>query len=244
MGVGDRPLGLTASGTAWWPSFRRGFAAMVPLWVGAVPVGIAYGAAAREGGLTPGEAQLMSLLVFSAAAQVSAVDGLTAGASLWPLIGTAIALNLHLPLLGLPADRGPLRPPSRWARIAAASVLTEGAYAVAAAGRPPRLPRLAGAGVSMYLAWTLATAIGASGGALLQRATLGLDLLAPLTFLAVLIPLIRTRSTLLTALSAAAAALLLARIAPNPVAVLGGGMTGGLVGAAMVVFPTGGRRGA
>jgi len=49
-------------------AFRRGFLAMAPLWVGAVPVGIAYAVAARAAGLGTGETQLMSAVVFSAAA--------------------------------------------------------------------------------------------------------------------------------------------------------------------------------
>lgn len=106
-GVGDRPQ--TADRTTWRAGFRRGFAAMVPLWMGAVPVGIAYGVAAGDAGLTPAETQLMSLLVFSAAAQVGAVEALTAGASPWLLVGTAMALNLQLLLFGRAADRGGVR---------------------------------------------------------------------------------------------------------------------------------------
>ena len=46
---------------------------------GAIPSGIAYGVAAHGAGLGPGETQLMSLVVFSAAAQVGAVALLGAG---------------------------------------------------------------------------------------------------------------------------------------------------------------------
>jgi hypothetical protein len=59
--------------------FAQGFPAMLPLWTGAIPVGIAYGAAAREAGLSLAETQLMSLTVFSAAAQMSAVALIGAG---------------------------------------------------------------------------------------------------------------------------------------------------------------------
>lgn len=83
----------------------------------------------------------------------------------------------------------------------------------------------------MYVAWNVATAIGVVGGGSLPSGSLGLQLLAPLTFLAVLVPLVRTRSSLLAALSAVAAALAIGRFAPNPVAVLGGGVVGGVVGA-------------
>jgi predicted branched-subunit amino acid permease len=72
----------------WWHSIAReasssstplalfvgGFIAMLPLWTGAIPMGIAYGVAARGAGFGLGETLLMSLTVFSAATQVSAVS--------------------------------------------------------------------------------------------------------------------------------------------------------------------------
>src|SRR5205814_650363 len=79
--------------------FARGFVALLPLWAGAIPSGIAYGVAARSAALGLGETQLMSLVVFSAAAQVGAVSLLGAGAPVAVLIGTALALNAQLPLL-------------------------------------------------------------------------------------------------------------------------------------------------
>ena len=52
--------------------FMQGFVGLLPLWAGAIPAGLAYGVAAGGAGLSPAEAQLMSVVVFSAAAQVSA----------------------------------------------------------------------------------------------------------------------------------------------------------------------------
>ena len=60
---------------------------------------------------------------------------------------------------------------------------------------------------------------------------LGIDLVAPLTFLAVLVPLIRTRPAVLVALVAGIAALLLARLVPSGIAVLGAGVAGIAAGA-------------
>jgi predicted branched-subunit amino acid permease len=57
------------------------------------------------------------------------------------------------------------------------------------------------------------------------------DFVAPLTFLAVLVPLVRTRAAVLTALVAGVTALLVARLAPGGVAVLGAGLAGSAAGA-------------
>jgi predicted branched-subunit amino acid permease len=214
--------------------FARGFVALLPLWAGAIPSGIAYGVAARSAGLGPGETQLMSLVVFSAAAQLGAVSLLGAGAPVAVLIGTAMALNAQLPLLGLAVGRQAR--PSWAARLVAAWFLTDGAYGVAAARGPLRLPVLLGAGVSMFVGWNAGTALGAIlghavPGALWAPRRLGVDLVVPLTFLAVLVPLVRTRAAAVTALVAGATALLLVRLAPGGVTVLGAGLAGSAAGA-------------
>ena len=59
----------------------------------------------------------------------------------------------------------------------------------------------------------------------------GINLVAPLAFLAVLVPLVRTRSMLLVAVAAGATAYVVSLIAPGGVAVLGAGLAGCLVGA-------------
>ena len=215
--------------TAWLTLFRRGFLAMAPLWAGAIPVGVAYAVAAHDAGLGAGATQLMSLLVFSAAAQVSAVSLLRAGASLPLLIATAMALNVQLLLIGLAVGRQAR--PSWRQRLLTASVLTDGAYGVSAALGPLRLPLLLGAGSSMYLAWNGGTFLGLLvGAALPDPERLGLGFIVPLAFLAVLVPLVRTRTSGLVVLSAAAATLLLAPHVPTGVAVLGAGLAGSAAG--------------
>ena len=221
-GAPDRPAPLAL--------FARGFLALLPLWAGAIPSGIAYGVAARAAGLGPGETQLMSLVVFSAAAQVGAVSLLSAGAPVALLVGTALALNAQLLLLGLAVGRQTR--PSWPARLVAAWFLTDGAYGIAVARGPLRLPVLLGAGVSMYTAWNAGTALGSVlGTAVPDLRQLGVDFVVPLTFLAVLVPLVRTRTAALVALVAGATALLLAWLVPGGVAVLGAGLVGSAVGA-------------
>lgn len=222
----DRPPSAETSQTL----FRHGFAAMLPLWLGAIPVGVAYAVAARAAGIDPPVAQLMSLTVFSAAAQLSAVALIASGAA-WPLIaGTALALNAQAVLLGLAAARQTR--PSLRARLLAAALLTDAAYAFTAAGRRFTLAGLLGAGASMYLAWNLGTALGlVAGEALPSSRGLGLDFVAPLMFLIVLVPLVRGRATLCAVAVAAVCAWLLPRAAPGGMAVLGAGLAGSLAGA-------------
>ncbi|HEY8598701.1 MAG TPA: AzlC family ABC transporter permease, partial [Thermomicrobiales bacterium] len=117
------------------------------------------------------------------------------------------------------------------ARLLAAFFLTDGAFAVAAGQGRLRLPVLIGAGVSMYTAWNAGTAIGLiAGRALLSVRGLGIDFVLPLIFLALLIPLVRSRPTLAVALIAGLGTIVLARIIPPGLAVLMAGITASLSG--------------
>ncbi len=210
--------------------FAQGFLAMLPLWAGAIPSGIAYGVAAQAIGLGVAETQLMSLVVFSAAAQVSAVSLLDTDAPGLLLVGTAMALNAQLLLLGLTVGR---QVRLSWVeRFVTAWFLTDGAFGVTAARGPLRIPVLLGAGMSMFLAWNLGTSLGMAGGQALpdaQRASL--DFVVPLSFLAVLVPLVRTRATALVVLAACLVTPMLALFVPGGVAVLGAGVLGSAAGA-------------
>ncbi|ETX03891.1 AzlC family ABC transporter permease [Candidatus Entotheonella palauensis] len=210
--------------------FAQGFLAMLPLWTGAIPVGIAYGAAARDAGLSFAETQLMSLTVFSAAAQMSAVALIGAGMPTVILIGTALALNVQLLLLGLSAGQ---QTHSRWlGRVIGAYFLTDGAYGIALAGGKLTLARLLGAGVSMFTAWNLGTALGATAIHLLPiPALFAADFVAPLAFLAVLVPLVRTWATVLTVWVTALVTLGLIPLMPNGAAILMASLVGSAVGA-------------
>jgi predicted branched-subunit amino acid permease len=217
-------------------NFVRGFVAMMPMWTGAIPVGLAYGLAARSAGLGAIESQLMSLLVFSAAAQISAVALIDDGAPAIILLATTLLLNVQLLLLGLAAGRETR--PGWLGRLSGAFFLTEGAYGVAAGIGRLTLPSLVGAGASMYLSWNIGTALGVTvGDAIPDPRGIGIDLVAPLAFLAVLVPLVRSRPAVVTVVVAAAVVLALRQVVPSGVAVLGAGLGGSLAGAWAASWP-------
>jgi predicted branched-subunit amino acid permease len=224
--------GLTARA-----DFRRGFIGMMPLWVAAIPSGIAFGVAARGAGLGAIEAQLMSLLIFSAAGQVGALALLADPLPRPLVIGAVMALNAQLLLLGLAAGRQ-LRP--RWpVHLGAAFFLTDAAFAVAAAGARLRLATLTGAGVSMYLAWNGGTALGLLlGRRLLAVRDLGIDFVLPLIFLALAIPTLRSRAACGVALIAGLGTLALGHLIPSSLALLLAGTGACLCGAWWTRHPT------
>jgi predicted branched-subunit amino acid permease len=211
-------------------SFRDGFVAMLPLWTGAIPSGVAFGAAARADGMSAGDAQLMSLIVFSAAAQMATLAYEGAGQSAFLVILTALAINAHLPLLDVAVARSTA--PAWRTRLPLALLLTDGSFAVAAARDRLTMSVLAGAGASMYLAWNVGTAGGLlAGEALPARWKSPMELIVPLTFVAVLVPMLRSRRALAVTLAAGVTALVASRSLPAGVAVLIAGVTGAVVGA-------------
>jgi predicted branched-subunit amino acid permease len=216
---------MRSSGT-----FGAGFVDMLPLWAGAIPIGFAYGVAARTSGLEPLAAQIMSATVFSAAAQLSTLPLLEADAPLLLILITALALNLQVVLVGLAAGRQLYLTWPR--RVVLAAFLTDGAYAVSMGRGPLTYARLLGAGASMFVAWNAGSALGlVAGQAIPDPRGLGLDVVVPLTFLAVLVPLVRTRAALEVALVAAGLTILFLRVAPSGLAVLGAGALACAVGA-------------
>lgn len=228
---------VTESGSL--AAFWQGYRALLPLWTGAIPAGVAYGVAARSAGLSVFETQLMSLTVFSAAGQIGAVSLLATGGSVILLVGTVLALNAQLLLLGLAVGRQ-LR--LSWSqRLLTAWLLTDGAYGVSLGVGPLRMAVLVGAGASMYSGWNIGTALGAVLGAALPSPTaFGINLVAPLAFLAVLVPLVRTRPLALVALAAGGTAYLISLVAPSGLAVLGAGLAGCLLGGWLTQKESGG----
>ena len=95
-----------------------------------------------------------------------------------------------------------------------------------------------GAELSLFAVWNLATFGGAiAGSAIADPAELGIDLVFPLAFLALLVPLVRTRVELLVAVASGAIAYVAGRGLPGGLPILLAGVVGSLVGAAL----TGGR---
>lgn len=210
--------------------FLRGFLLILPLWAGAIPAGLAYGVVAGQVGLTAFETQLMSLIVFSAAGQISAVALIGEGSSSWLVAGTMLALNVQLLLIGVTIRRQAR--PSRAEALLTGPFISDAGFALSAASGNLCMPVLLGAGVSMYLGWNTGTALGLLAGALIpapQR--LGLELVIPLAFLAVLAPQIRSAPTVVVVLVSVAVALGSVVLVPGGVAVLLAGIAGSLAGA-------------
>ena len=110
--------------------------------------------------------------------------------------------------------------------------LTDEVFGVVAARQAPTFAYLLGAELSLFVTWNLSTLGGAFlGGAIPDPAKLGLDLVFPLAFLALLVPLVRTRVELAVAVVSGALAYVVARRLPGGVPIVVTGVAGSLLGA-------------
>ena len=211
-------------------TFWRGFRAVIPLWLGMIPFGLAYAVTARGAGLNPFETQLMSLIVFSGGAQFSAAGLLAAGASGVGIVLTTFLINLRHLLYGLSLGRRVrLNGPQK---LIAAYFLTDEAFGVTVVGGEGRAGYLFGAELSVFVVWNLSTLVGSLlSSAVPAPERLGIDFVFPLAFLALLIPLLTSVKEVGVALFAGLAALGLSQVTSSGVAVLVTGVLGALLGA-------------
>src|SRR3954471_22341935 len=217
---------------------RHGFRAMMPLWLGVVPFGLAYAVIARGAGLSLVETQALSLLVFAGSAQVSAVGLFARGAGGLEVVLTPFLLNVRHVLYGMSLGR--VVPMTPRERVVGAYLLTDEAYGVSIARGARTFPFLLGAELSLFVVWNLATLAGALlGGVIPDPERIGVDLVFPIAFLALLVPLLRRRVDVLVAVVAGAIAWTLARHLPGGLPVLAAGVLGSLLGASLTRGETG-----
>jgi predicted branched-subunit amino acid permease len=183
--------------------------------------GLSFGALSTTAGLSLPQTCALSLLMFTGASQFAFVGVVAAGGT--PLAGAATAalLGSRNALYGLHLARLlRMRLPRR---LAAAQFVLDESAAMSLNTRNEPLARLGfwAAGLSVFGCWNLATLLGALGArALPNPSVLGLDVVAPAAFVALMAPRLRTPITWWAALIGAAVALAAVPFTPAGVPVL------------------------
>lgn len=190
--------------------FWEGCRDCLPLMVGGIPVGIACGVMSSAAGFSPLETSVMSLTVFSAAAQLVALSVIIAGGGSLALIFLNVLLvNLHNLLLTSSLASHLLKlPRPLWLLLCAG--LTDGTYAITV-NRTDKYGYSAyyqlGASAVQYFFWFAATLAGALAGShILNPRAWGLDFTLTAVFIAILVPRLRDTVSALVSLVAAATA--------------------------------------
>lgn len=174
--------------------FWQGTIAMLPLSIAVLPWGLLAGSFAIEAGLTPLESQALSAILFAGSAQLVATGMIKAGAGLVTmLITTFFITSRHL--LYSVSMRTKISPlPTRW-RLALGFLLTDELFALCGQQNEKQFNRwyALGAGLSFYLIWNLATVVGIVAGSYIPALnSIGLDFAVAATFIAIVVPNIKS----------------------------------------------------
>jgi len=190
-------------------AFLEGVRDMSPMLLGIVPFGIVCGVGAIAAGASPIAALAMSMIMFSGAAQIVATQLLVAGAPFAVIVLSCFVVSLRLVMYS--AALAPyLRPlDHRWRNLIA-YVLTDQAFARTiqrfreSGDIAANASYFLGSGALLWVVWQIATVAGILAGKIVPSSW-QLEFVVPLCFLAILVPLLRDRVSLLVFAVAAVA---------------------------------------
>ena len=195
-----------------WQIFKQGVLQELPLQLGVFPFGIIYGVMAIESGLTFLQALLMSSIIFGGASQIAFVQLLSNSTPYGVIVTTVGAINSRHLLYSISMVEYLNKLSLSW-RVTLAYLLTDEAYAVSIrkfinnSDNSILHYHLLGSGITLFLSWQISTLFGVWLGNDLPE-FLDLQFIIPLTFIAIIIPMIKSKSTLITVISSGISALI------------------------------------
>lgn len=204
-----------------WPAFGRGCLATLPFLPVLAAFAVVFGIAATEAGFNLPEILGFSFIVLAGTAQFAAVQMMQDNTPSFIVVVTALAVNLRMAMYS--AALAPhFGRTGRGLRALIAYFLFDQPYALSAqrfeADPPPsrgeKLGFYFGSAVTAALPWWVFTWVGATAGGAIPEA-FALDFAVPITFLAMVAPLLRSPAHVGAALVSAAAALALAFVPWN-----------------------------
>ncbi|OUR62019.1 branched-chain amino acid ABC transporter permease [Colwellia sp. 39_35_sub15_T18] len=186
---------------------------ILPLAIAVIPWGILCGSLAIKIGLSPIQAQLMSLLVFAGAAQLASLTLMGGAGALSSIFSSTFVISSRH-LLYSAVFREHVRQSSFTTRCCTAFFLTDEMFAVTCAylEKYKSFSHLyaISAGIVFYLVWNAATFIGITAGQFIPNIeSLGLEFAIAATFIAIVIPSINSFSVLMSVLASGISVLIL-----------------------------------
>lgn len=195
----------------------RGAKLGLPIFLGYMPVGAAFGLAATAAGFTALQATACSALVLAGAGQFIGLAAIAGGNLTAALVAVGV-VNLRYVLFS--ATMAPyVSDVPRWHQSLLAFTLTDETFAINVAdareGKADRFSML-GVGAISWVGWTLGTLVGAlAGSAIGDPSRWGVDFAMPAMFTALLVGQITGRRELIAAALAAVCALALSTVLPG-----------------------------
>lgn len=199
-------------------SFMDGMRAALPIVLGYLPIGAAFGVLAATAGMPVWAVGLMSLIVYAGSAQFIGAGLWAAGVPISAIVATTLLVNLRHLLLSASLAPSFQRIPT-WQSAGLAYSLTDESFAVASSalqGRPTTAAYIAGLQWASQCTWILASLAGALLGRWIpDTQRLGLDFALPAMFVALLLMQIKHRRHIGVALIAGSVSVAMAVAVPG-----------------------------
>ncbi len=187
-----------------WREFWKGVLAQLPVQLGVIPFGLVFGVLGIASGLTATQTILMSSIIFGGASQVVFAQLWSSGTS--PIVtgGSVAIINMRHIIYSANVSFYISSLPLKW-RIVLGYLLTDEAFAVSFQEFENKNKfahyHLLGGGLTLWVFWQISTVIGVFLGANIPP-YLNLEFAIPLTFIAVILPTLKSLAQISTAVTA------------------------------------------
>ncbi|MCO8254072.1 AzlC family ABC transporter permease [Haladaptatus sp. AB618] len=190
--------------------FLSGVRVSLPIMLGIIPFGMVTGVAAVGVGIPAIHAIAMSVIIFAGASQLAATELIGRDAPIAVIVLTVLVVNLRMMMYSASIAPYFERESARW-KAALAYPLTDQAYAVSLLKfrndeHTSRRWYYLGVALSLWTVWQISTVAGILLGASIPEGW-HLEFAVPLVFLAVLVPAVTDRPTLVAAIVGGIAAI-------------------------------------
>lgn len=188
------------------PALLEGVKTVAPLLVGVIPFGLVFGVTAAGSEIGGGLGYATSLIIFAGAAQFATVQLIAAGSTAIVVIATAFVINARHAMYSAAMAPYFQRFP-RWYRWALPYLLTDEAFGVSIVRFQDDDDSAShrwfyiGAALALWTTWQITTGLGVILGTQVPESW-SLDFALPLTFIALLAPILVRRPAIVAAVVA------------------------------------------
>lgn len=202
-------------------AYLRGLKAAAPFFIVVIPFAMLFGVVATEAGLPLSQVMAFSFLVVAGASQFTALQFMSDNAPVLVVLASALAVNLRMAMYS--ASIAPhLGAAPTWQRLVIGYFLVDQTYLLSqtefeanrAMPMPHKVAYFFGTVTPICPLWYVFTYLGAIIGEAIP-AEYGLDFIVPITFLALVVPALRSLAHVAAAVTSILLALLLVAVPFN-----------------------------